>query len=87
MPLFILAFLIALCLHLRSVLSIPFALIISMITAVGQMIQASIWLNCEVSGLTIAESVPSCCSQYPLQDQGAELARGLSGGKIAFAGW
>lgn len=81
----ILAFLLALFLHLRSVLSIPFALIISTITAVGWITQASIWLNCEVSGPRIAESVPSYCPRYSLQDQGAELARGLTGWKIAFA--
>lgn len=44
-----------------------------------------IWLNCEVSGPTIAESVDSYCPQYSLQDQGAELARGRSGWKIGIA--
>ena len=51
----------------------------------GWIIQASIWLNCEVEAPTITKSVSSYCPQFPLEDQGSEVARGLSGGKIAFA--
>ena len=72
-------------LHLRSLPSIPSALAISIIITVGWITQVGIWLDCEGSGPTIAESVNSYCPQYPLQDQGAGLAHGLSGGKIAIA--
>lgn len=74
-----------LCLLHLSELSALYNLIIATITTVGWITQVGIWLNCEVSGPIIAESVDSYCPQYPLQDQGAELGRGLSGWKIAFA--
>lgn len=72
-------------LHPFSELWALYSLIIATITTVGWITQVGIWLNCEVSGPIIAESVDSYCPQYPLQDQGAELARRLSGWKIAIA--
>ena len=73
-------------LHLRSSAPlIPTALATAIIITVVWIIQVGIWLDCEGSGPTIAESVDRYCPQYSLQDQGGGVANGLSGGKIAFA--
>ena len=52
---------------------------------VGWIIQAGIWSDCEIEGPIVIEYVNSYCPQSPLDNQGARLARGLVGGKIAIA--
>ena len=75
----------AVLLHCTSYLVPTTALTLTTINLISWIVEASIWLDCEVVGVSTSASVSGYCPQVNLRNQGAQLARGLSGGKTGVA--